>query len=67
MRRSVIVALVVAGDAVLMSRAGTAQTPNGAALLTLYFESRDGHWAPGTYHLSMDDGRARATIPIELK
>jgi hypothetical protein len=39
----------------------------GAAFLTLYFESATGRWPAGTYGLRIDNGQARAVIPIELK
>ena len=39
----------------------------GAAFTTLYFESPAGRWADGTYSLSIDNGRVRVGIPIELK
>lgn len=39
----------------------------GPALVTLYFESPDAHWSEGSYQLVIDNGRARAVLPIELK
>jgi len=39
----------------------------GAALMTLYFESAAGGWPAGTYGVRIDNGQARAVIPIELK
>ena len=39
----------------------------GPALLTLYFESPDQHWKEGSYRLTIDNGRAKAVLPIELK
>lgn len=39
----------------------------GPALLTLYFQSPDQPWKEGSYTLTIDNGKARAAIPIELK
>ena len=39
----------------------------GPGLVTLYFESPDGHWKEGSYRLTIDNGDARAVLPIELK
>jgi hypothetical protein len=39
----------------------------GPALVTLYFKSAESHWPEGTYHLRIDNGRARAELPIVLK
>jgi hypothetical protein len=39
----------------------------GPALLTLYFHSAARNWAAGTYQLRIDNGKARAVIPVELK
>jgi hypothetical protein len=39
----------------------------GPALVTLYFESPDSHWTAGSYQLVIDNGSARAALPIELK
>jgi hypothetical protein len=40
---------------------------HGAASLTLYFESASRSWPEGTYQLKIDNGKARAVIPIELQ
>jgi hypothetical protein len=39
----------------------------GPALLRLYFESPDRAWKEGSYTLTIDNGKARAELPIELK
>jgi hypothetical protein len=39
----------------------------GPAVLTLYFESQNQEWKGGNYSLTIDNGKARAVIPIELK
>jgi hypothetical protein len=39
----------------------------GPALLTLYFESPDPQWKEGSYTLTIDNGKAKAVLPIELK
>ena len=39
----------------------------GPVLLTLYFESPDSQWKEGSYTLTIDNGKARADLPIELK
>lgn len=39
----------------------------GATSLRLYFVSPTDSWAAGTYQLKIDNGKARAVIPIELK
>jgi hypothetical protein len=39
----------------------------GPTSVTLYFVSPEGRWREGTYHLTIDNGRARAVLPIELK
>ena len=45
-------------------------TPGGTTIplaTELYFESPDAHWSEGSYQLLIDNGRARAALPIELK
>jgi hypothetical protein len=39
----------------------------GASFLTLYFASPTDGWPGGSYQLKIDNGKARAAIPVELK
>jgi hypothetical protein len=39
----------------------------GASFVTLYFASLTSGWPVGTYQLKIDNGKAGAVIPIELK
>jgi hypothetical protein len=39
----------------------------GPALVTLFFESPDQQWKEGSYRLTIDNGRTRAVLPVELK
>ena len=41
--------------------------PSGASFVTLYFQSGAGRWPAGTYHLKIDNNKARAVMPVELK
>jgi hypothetical protein len=53
------------GDGVVTDSITTDQY--GASFLTLYFASPTDRWPAGTYQLKIDNGKAGAVIPLELK
>ena len=53
------------GEGVVTDSIATEQY--GASFLTLYFASPSDGWPAGTYQLKIDNGKAGAVIPIELK
>jgi hypothetical protein len=53
------------GDGVVTDAIVTDQY--GPAAVTLFFESAEGSWKEGSYALTIDNGRAKAVLPIELK
>lgn len=40
---------------------------HGVTFVTLFFNSPEGRWNGGKYSLDVDNGRAHAALPIELK